>query len=171
MLSIQDYVFKMVCSLLIILTTILKVFLISPIPTPLLLIAPPYQHFVKSTKYEDSHSITLLSYLYNIWCYVCKLDRKLIYGVYNLVAKEHTLTVITLQEFVVKQLSHVPSAEAKSWWPQIWRLSWDGIRAATQWLITQDTDFCQRKENSPFQDNTNASSVAATMWQSGSIWE
>lgn len=161
----------MVCSLLIILTTILKVFLISPIPTPLLLIAPPYQHFVKSTKYEDSHSITLLSYLYNIWCYECKLDRKLIYGVYNLVAKEHTLTVITLQEFVVKQLSHVPSAEAKSWWPQIWRLSWDGIRAATQWLITQDTDFCQRKENSPFQDNTNASSVAATMWQSGSIWE
>jgi hypothetical protein len=130
-LSIQDYVFKMVCSLLIIVTKILKVFLIPPIPTPLPSTAPPYQYFVKSTKYEDPHSITHLSYLHNIWCYICKLATKLIYGVYNLVAKEHTLTLITWQEFVVKQLSHVSSAEAKSWWPEIWRLSWDGIRAAT----------------------------------------
>jgi len=85
----------MVCSLLIIVTKILKVFLIPPIPTPLPSTAPPYQYFVKSTKYEDPHSITHLSYLHNIWCYICKLATKLIYGVYNLVAKEHTLTLIT----------------------------------------------------------------------------
>jgi len=47
------------------------------------------------------------------------MARQSIYSVYNLVAKEHTLIVITSQEFVVKQLSYVSSAEAKSWWPQI----------------------------------------------------
>ena len=83
--------------------TILNVFLVSPNPTTLLLIA----HIMKI------HILLPISHTCVTYC--AMYARKSIYGVHNLAAKEHTLIVITSQEFVVKQLSSVSSTAAKSW--------------------------------------------------------